>query len=404
MKLERMLLVDDDPDYAMVVEDCIHGWRPDMKVEKAATGNAALEADLKRFDMVLMDQNLPDINGYELLTLVLGRVDLPVIMLTGEDNITLAINALKAGAMDFLLKSPNIAAVLPAVIERVCRSWDRKQESERLKERLMQSEKMSAIGLLAAGVAHEINNPIGFVMSNIGTLTGYVGAFKKVLRKYETLAGKVRGADAAARDTLLSEMESVHLKEDLPYMLDDIDKLLAESMEGTERIRDIVHNLKSFARVDETSAREASINEGIETTLKVVWNELKYKCDVHKKLGELPLIRCYPGQLNQVFLNVLVNAAQAIEEHGDITIETQHLDGHVVIRFSDTGGGIRPEHLSRIFDPFFTTKAVGQGTGLGLSISHGIIRKHHGTIDVESELGKGTTFTIRLPVEGIGNA
>jgi signal transduction histidine kinase len=131
---------------------------------------------------------------------------------------------------------------------------------------------------------------------------------------------------------------------------------------------------------------------------------LKYKCDVHKKLGELPPIRCYPGQLNQVFLNLLVNAAQAIEERGDITIETRTLDGHIVIRISDTGRGMPPEHLSRIFQPFFTTKAVGKGTGLGLAISHGIIQKHHGTIDVESEPGKGTTFTIRLPVEGIADA
>jgi signal transduction histidine kinase len=214
-------------------------------------------------------------------------------MLTGEESITLAIDSLRAGAADFLLKSPSIAAVLPIVLERVCRSWDKKQESERLKERLIQSEKMSAIGLLAAGVAHEINNPIGFVMSNIGTLTNYVGVFKRILREYERLAGKIRSADGGACGTVLQEIEKVRVTEDLPYIMDDVDKLLAESMEGTERIRDIVHNLKSFARVDDAQAKEASVNEGIEATLKIVWNELKYKCKVHKKLGDVPPIRCY---------------------------------------------------------------------------------------------------------------
>jgi len=403
MKLERILLVDDDPDYSVVVEDCLHERYPDVKVVNAFTGKEVLEADLKRFDLVLLDQNLPDISGCELLTRVLDRVDLPVIMLTGEESITLAIDSLRAGAVDFLLKSPNLSAVLPAVIERVSRTWDRKQESERLKERLMQSEKMSAIGLLAAGVAHEINNPVGFVMSNIGTLSTYVGAFKRILQEYEKLAHALRITNGTAHRDVLTEIERIRFKENLPYILDDVDKLLAESTEGTVRIRDIVQNLKSFARMDEAQAKEASINDGIEATLKIVWNELKYKCIVRKKLGDIPHIRCHPGQLNQVFMNMLVNAAQAIEKRGEVTIETECVDGDVVIRISDTGRGIPPEHLSRIFDPFFTTKGVGKGTGLGLAISHGIVDKHHGTIDVESQVGKGTTFTIRLPVEGVGN-
>jgi two-component system NtrC family sensor kinase len=165
-------------------------------------------------------------------------------------------------------------------------------------------------------------------------------------------------------------------------------------------VAEIVQSLKSFARIDEAQLKEACINEGLEATLKVVWNELKYKCQVHKNLGVVPPIRCYPGQLNQVFMNLLINAAQAIPVKGDITIETKTDGDHVVVRVSDTGGGIPPEIINRIFDPFFTSKEVGKGTGLGLSVSHGIVEKHGGTIAVESKVGTGTTFTIRLPIEG----
>jgi signal transduction histidine kinase len=153
--------------------------------------------------------------------------------------------------------------------------------------------------------------------------------------------------------------------------------------------------------MDESQAKEADINEGIEATLKIVWNELKYKCAVNKSLKPLPRIRCYLGQLNQVFMNLLVNAAQAIPEKGEINIETETINGHIVIRISDTGSGIPPEIIPKLFDPFFTTKPAGKGTGLGLAISSGIIQKHNGTIDVESTIGKGTTFTIRLPLHGV---
>jgi len=267
-------------------------------------------------------------------------------------------------------------------------------------DQLIQSEKLACIGQLAAGVAHEINNPVGFVMSNIGTLTGYVDTFKAILTEYGRLAEDVRGGNGASHDDVLTRIDTLHRDRDLPYILGDVDGLLRESADGVARIRDIVQSLKSFARVDEEQVKEADINACLEVTLKIVWNELKYKCTVHKHLSELPLVRCNPGQLNQVFMNLLVNAAQAIPEHGDVTIETARDDDHVVIRIADTGKGIGPEHLSRLFDPFFTTKEVGKGTGLGLSISHGIIQKHHGNITVESEPGKGTTFTVRLPIEG----
>jgi len=276
--------------------------------------------------------------------------------------------------------------------------------NERLKanqNQLVQSEKMASIGQLAAGVAHEINNPVGFVKSNLGTLTGYVKTFKAIFEEYRGLSGAIHNDDKIVQTAILDNVEKISEKEDLPYILEDIDNLLTESIEGTERVRDIVQNLKSFARIDETQVKEADINEGIEATLKIVWNELKYKCTVHRNLQPLPLIRCCPGQLNQVFMNMLVNAAQAIPEKGDITIETEATDKDIIIRISDTGVGIKQENISKLFDPFFTTKAAGKGTGLGLSISIGIIQKHNGTIYVESEAGKGSTFTIHLPIEGV---
>jgi PAS domain S-box-containing protein len=263
---------------------------------------------------------------------------------------------------------------------------------------LIQSEKMASFGQLAAGVAHEINNPVGFVMSNLGTLKGYVAIFKKLLDGYDRLVGAMREGNTPQQEAILKEIEIIHSEEELAYILKDVDELLRESYNGTERVKDIVQNLKSFVRLDEAKMIEADINDGIEVTLKVIWNELKYKCQVHKKLEPLPLIRCYPSQINQVLLNLLVNAAQAIAEKGDIFIETRAMDKEIVIRIADTGQGIAPEHLPKIFMPFFTTKPAGKGTGLGLSISQGIIQKHHGFIQAESEPGKGTTFTIHLPI------
>jgi two-component system NtrC family sensor kinase len=185
----------------------------------------------------------------------------------------------------------------------------------------------------------------------------------------------------------------------LIYIMEDVDSLLLESKDGTRRIQEIVQSLRSFSRIDDAGdLKEVNLNDCIESTLKIVWNELKYKCVVHRRLGDLPMLRCNPGHLNQVLMNLLVNAAQAMERQGEVIIETQATPEQVVIRISDTGSGIPPDVLPHIFNPFFTTKPVGQGTGLGLSISYNIIQKHNGTLDVQSSVGQGTTFTISLPL------
>lgn len=270
-----------------------------------------------------------------------------------------------------------------------------------LESQLIQSEKLASLGQLAAGVAHEINNPVGFVKSNVGTLTEYVEIFTRLLNVYEELAEATRSEDKAQQKVLLDKIQTIRKEEGLADIQEDVTELLTESTDGLIRVTEIVQNLKSFARLDEASVKEANINEGIKATLKVVWNELKYKSEINTELGEIPDIRCSPGQLNQVFMNLLVNAAQAIPERGTITIKTEANSSEIIIRISDTGTGIPEDKLSQIFTPFYTTKPVGQGTGLGLSIIYGIIQKHNGNIAVESELGVGTTFIIRLPLEGM---
>jgi two-component system NtrC family sensor kinase len=258
--------------------------------------------------------------------------------------------------------------------------------------RVVQQEKMASIGQLAAGVAHEINNPMGFISSNLNSLGKYVERFNEFIKTQseliETLADK--NAAAALRDKRKA------LK--LDYILEDATDLIKESLEGAERVRTIVKNLKSFSRVDEAECMDADINECITSTINIVWNELKYKVNLVKELGEIPLTKCHPQQLNQVFMNLLVNAAQAIEKQGEISIRTWHASGSIYVSVSDNGCGMSPAVINRIFEPFFTTKEVGKGTGLGLSITYDIIKNHSGDITVESTPGKGTTFKVRIPI------
>jgi PAS domain S-box-containing protein len=272
-----------------------------------------------------------------------------------------------------------------------------KKLNKRLEEannQLMQSEKMASIGQLAAGVAHELNNPIGFVHSNLGTLDSYVHDLMAIIAAYEAMIGK--SADAGL---LAEEVAQVMEQHDFAFLKDDIFSLLAESKDGLGRVRKIVQDLKNFSRVGEQAWQEADLHQGIDSTLNIVWNELKYKAKVIKEYGDIPHVFCLISQLNQVFMNLLVNAGHAIENQGTITIRTfRHGDDEVCVEVSDTGKGIAPEHINRIFEPFFTTKPVGKGTGLGLSLSYGIIKRHGGRIEVESIEGQGTTFRLVLPI------
>ncbi|AJY38503.1 HAMP domain protein [Burkholderia humptydooensis] len=260
--------------------------------------------------------------------------------------------------------------------------------------KLLESEKLASIGLLAAGVAHEINNPVGFVYSNFGTLEAYLRKLFHVLTLYENMEEKIASPEAVS--TIHSAKETAELN----YLKEDIPALMRESRDGLMRVKEIVQNLRDFARNDaKPTFVLANVHQGLDSTLRVVQNEVKAHAEIVKEYGDLPDIECVLSQLNQVFLNIIVNASHAMRDRfGRITIRTSADADTICIAISDNGCGIASEHLTRIFEPFFTTKPVGKGTGLGLSISYGIVSSHHGQLTVESEPGRGTTFHIVLPI------
>ncbi len=266
-------------------------------------------------------------------------------------------------------------------------------EKEILQERMLQSSKLASIGELAAGVAHEINNPLGFVLSNTNTLLDYIATLDTYLGFLESLVNN-RGNE--------KDMEAVENKRqelDVEYIRDDITSLLEETKDGLKRIQKIVLDLKTFARADSDVPEKHQVNSLIDDALNLVRNETKYKLTIKKTYADLPEILCYSSQLVQVFTNLFINASHAVPEKGTLEITTSMDDSSIIISIKDNGTGI-PEHvLPRIFDPFFTTKEAGKGTGLGLSISYGIIKKHGGNISVKSKEGEGTEFIISLPVK-----
>ncbi len=269
---------------------------------------------------------------------------------------------------------------------------------------LIQSEKMASIGQLAAGVAHEINNPTGFISSNLITLAEYEKDIRSLFFHYKELISNLKTVMVAEKglNSIAGKLETIEAFEeeiDIDFIFDDFPNLVKECSEGSERIKKIVIDLKNFAHPGNQERQYADINRNLSATLNIVRNELKYKASVKKDYGDLPEVLCHPQQLNQVFMNLLVNAAQAIEKNGEIKIQTRAANGFVEIRISDTGAGIPKENILKIFDPFFTTKDVGKGTGLGLNVSYNIIKEHNGTIEVDSTVGQGTIFTVRIPVQ-----
>ena len=250
---------------------------------------------------------------------------------------------------------------------------------------LYQAEKMASVGQLAAGVAHEINNPIGFIRSNLDTASSYV-------QKFQSVAEQVKSGDAA-------QIASAWQAADLDFVLEDFPSLLQESIGGADRVARIVSDLKGFSNVDQAEEEIVDLNDSIRSACNVAANQINSRANLKLTLGELPSLRCNAGHLSQVFLNLLLNAVHAMDERGEIGIQSGVENGQIVIRISDTGSGIPPEVLPRIFDPFFTTRDVGSGTGLGLTVSRDIITAHGGAIEVSSKINVGTTFTIQLPIQ-----
>lgn len=273
---------------------------------------------------------------------------------------------------------------LQAKVKETERAYSELKETQ---TRLVHSAKMASIGQLVAGVAHELNNPIGFIYSNMSHLKDYSSKLFSLIETAEK-----RPAD------LKKQKDEV----DFEYIQTDLPRLIQSCEDGARRTRDIVLGLRNFSRLEEAKLKRVQVQEGIENTLRLLSGELKGRIKVHTNFKPLPEIMCYASELNQVFMNILSNAAQAIDGEGDIWISTDHApgSGRIEIHIKDSGKGIKAADLEKIFDPFFTTKSVGQGTGLGLSISYGIVQKHGGDIVVKSEVGKGTEFTIILPIEG----
>ena len=274
---------------------------------------------------------------------------------------------------------------------------------------LFQSEKMASIGILAAGVAHEINNPIGFIHSNLETFAGYSDTFKELFKGYQALAAAV----AAGRlDEAVSQIEVLRLKEEAEqtaFIFDDIGEMITESLEGSTRISNIVKSLRYISRDDQGTRVYVDINKLLDSILTIIDHQLAGRIELHKQYSQLPEVVCFPQNLSQVFMQILLNAVQAIETSGTITITTREVVGdrqprgnRVVIIITDDGCGITEDNQKKVFDPFFTTREVGAGIGLGMSVSHDIVKAHQGSIRVTSEVGAGTTITVQLPVEAKG--
>jgi len=273
---------------------------------------------------------------------------------------------------------------------------DKLEVIEQTRGQLLQSEKMSSLGLLSAGVAHELNNPIGFVYSNMGTLQEYLNDLFIIHSAYEELEKTLQ-----ENHPELSHIQQLKKEKSYDYIKEDIPLLLEQSREGLMRMHKIVRDLKSFSHVADEDWGRADLHQGIDSTLNIVWNELRYKCQLIKEYGPLPELYCMISQVNQVFLNLLVNAGQAIEIKGIITIRSGVEGDEVWVEITDSGKGVSADNINRIFDPFFTTKPAGVGTGLGLSLSYGIMQKHQGCLEVSSEIGKGTTMRMVLPVKPV---
>ncbi len=260
--------------------------------------------------------------------------------------------------------------------------------------KLLQAEKLASIGQLSAGIAHEINNPISFVHSNAHSLSKYI-------KIYQQLLGMYRSAFEAQSEQLpaiKADIEAFESAEDIDFVTEDIDTLITDTIDGAVRVQEIVKGLRDFSHSNHDTKMPCDVVECTESTLRILTAELKSRCQVRTEFEPVPSVMGNRGELNQVIMNLLVNAGQSMEEFGELLVSTTVEDSQVVLSVTDTGKGIAPENLGKLFDPFFTTKPVGEGTGLGLSISYGIIKDHDGTILVDSEPGKGTTFKVVLPV------
>ncbi|MCB9854084.1 MAG: response regulator [Phycisphaerales bacterium] len=419
-----LLVVDDYAFFRTRWKLCLekHGFN----VHTAENGAEAIRRAASVGPLaILLDVHMPDMNGYEVCLAIKAQpqlADIPVIFVTSEGETSKKVQGFETGGVDYISKTAHeselIARVrthvrvaslqrelkehrneleqqLIEIREYAAREQEMTTRIQEQQSQLLAADKMAAIGKLAAGMAHEINNPIGFVSSNLNSLVRYIADMKLVLSAYD---GVVR---ACLQDERLAHQiepaRRMYQEKDIDFIVDDVDELLRDSIEGTERVRKIVADMRAFSHVDGPGEVEAIVNDILDRSLTVAWNELKHKAEVVKEYGDMPPVRCDGAKIGQVFLNLLINAGQAIPEHGTITLRTGY-DGRVVwVEIQDTGTGISEENLPKIFDPFFTTKDVGEGTGLGLHLSLGIVHAHGGQLTASSIDGNGAIMRVELP-------
>jgi signal transduction histidine kinase len=406
----RILIVDDEEPIRKLFAGCL-GERYTC-VTAAEAQEALLRLASEDFALVIADVQMPGLNGVELLRRVTEYFpDTAVVMVSGIDRTQRVLDAVRLGAYDYLIK-PCDLGVLELTVERalerrkLLRDGKRykkdlekqnkelarsKAELERLQAQIVHSEKMASLGQLAAGVAHELNNPAGFIYGNMEILRACAAGLERLLSFYDA---------AQLPMSLTAQVKAIKEEIDYENSLEDLKSIIADCHSGAERIRDVVQNLRLFSRLDEAEFKKVELHEGIESTIRLLSQYYgSGRITLERDYAELPPVDCYAGQLNQVWMNLLTNAAQAIGVEGKVRVATRRENEMVVVSISDTGGGIAPEDLKKIFDPFFTTKRVGEGTGLGLSITYGIIERHGGSISVKSRPGEGTTFTLAIPID-----
>lgn len=406
----RILIVDDE---VAIREMFAASLRDTYECETAASADEALaQLAVRSCALVISDMMMPGRNGVELLRDIKSRYpDTAVIMVSGVDRPQRVCDALRVGAFDYLIKPCELDVLTLAVeralerraLQRTARTYkahlesqnielaNQKAELERLQAQLVHTEKMASLGQLAAGIAHELNNPAGFVYGNMDLLRDYLNRLQELLTVYD----QINLSDEAAQ-TVAAAKHRI----DYERLVGELDSIISDCREGSERICNVVKNLRLFSRLDEAEVKQIEIHGGIDSTIRLLSRYFSSgEITVGRNYQDLPLVSCYAGQLNEVWMNLLVNAAQAITGKGEIGIATRVEGDSVVIEISDTGMGIPEDKLSRIFDPFFTTKPVGEGTGLGLSISYGIIERHGGTITATTKVNVGSTFTVKIPIE-----
>lgn len=400
----KIMIVDDSDVMRKLLEGWLRKWNYDVVV--ATNGAEAWRMfQQEPVALLLTDWMMPEMNGLELIQRIRG-MDLPghvyIVLLTGRNEKTDLVEAMEAGADDYVAKpiDPGELRVRVREGERIIRLErrlvDQNRQLRETQAALVQSEKLASLGHLAAGMAHEINNPIAFVANNLAVLKRDVTAVMAVLEKYRQLRERL----AQAEPQILAETARLEADCDLDWICENQHKLFESSLEGLTRVRAIVSNLRDFACLDEADFDELDINAALQSTAAILHPEIERKqLTLATEFAAIRPVLCHPGKIKQACYNVLLNAIEASQAGGEINLRTLAGDDKVLIEIEDHGCGIDEAHQSRLFEPFFTTKPVGRGTGLGLAVSYGILRDHGGSIGVDTAAGRGTIFRMSLPLQ-----